>query len=89
MTAKKSNKEKKPLPNLELTEAALIASFSLLKVEILEEENQKLRQLLKELVSWYPSADTYRRLGFDPEAPMKAYEEAKAALGTTSSKENA
>ncbi|AMD43443.1 hypothetical protein ZC03_066 [Pseudomonas phage ZC03] len=87
MTAKKSNKEKKPLPGFELTEVALIASF--LKIEALEEENEKLRQLLKELVSWIPSADTYRRLGFDPEAPMRAYKEAKAVLGITNSKENA
>lgn len=88
MTAKKSNKEKKPLPNFELTEAALIASF--LKIESLQEENQKLRELLKGLISWIPSADTYKRLGFDPEAPMRVYEEARAALNTSksSSKEN-
>lgn len=48
--------------------------------EALQAENERLRQLLKELIGWIPSADTYRRLGFDPEAPMRAYEEAKAAL---------
>ena len=73
--------------SFEVIELGLAAMM--LKVEVLEEENKELRQHLKELITWIPSADTYRRLGFDPEAPMRAYEEAKAALNTTSSKENA
>jgi hypothetical protein len=43
-------------------------------------ERDALRRALKELISWFPSGDTYRRLGFDPEAPMRAYKEAKALL---------
>lgn len=39
-----------------------------------------LREALKELITWVPSADTYRRLGFDPDAPMRALEAARAAL---------
>ena len=41
-------------------------------------EIERLREALKELVNWTPSADTYRRLGFDPSAPMEALKEAKA-----------
>jgi len=41
---------------------------------------QALREALKELITWVPSADTYRRLGFDPEAAMRALGEARAAL---------
>lgn len=44
------------------------------------DERDALREALKVLVNWTPSADTYRRLGFDPEAPMRAHEAAKAAL---------
>nr|PZM98893.1 MAG: hypothetical protein DIU74_13100 [Pseudomonadota bacterium] len=40
----------------------------------------KLAKALAELITWIPSADTYRRLGFDPEAPMRALGEARAAL---------
>lgn len=36
-----------------------------------------LREALKKLITWIPSADTYRRLGFDPEAPMRALKDAK------------
>lgn len=40
-------------------------------------EVEALRKALKKLISWMPSADTYRRLGFDPEAPMRALKDAK------------
>lgn len=40
----------------------------------------ELEEALKALISWIPSADVYRRLGFDPEAPMRALSEARAAL---------
>lgn len=45
-------------------------------VELLEERDA-LRKALKKLITWMPSADTYRRLGFDPEAPMRALKDAK------------
>lgn len=48
---------------------------------VLRAEVDVLREALKELITWFPSAGTYRRLGFDPEAPMRAYEKARAALG--------
>lgn len=41
---------------------------------------EELERALAELISWIPSADVYRRLGFDPEAPMRALEEARALL---------
>lgn len=44
------------------------------------EERDALREVLQVLVNWTPSADTYRRLGFDPETPMRAHEAAKALL---------
>ena len=49
-------------------------------IRALLEERDALREALKVLVNWTPSADTYRRLGFDPETPMRAHEAAKAAL---------
>jgi len=52
-------------------------------------ERDALREALKVLVCWTPSADTYRRLGFDPEAPMRAHEAAKAALRYHDQKGNA
>lgn len=54
------------------------------EIAALREERDALREALAGLITWIPSADTYRRLGFDPEAPMRALEEARAAL----SKEN-
>lgn len=39
-----------------------------------------LREALEELVYWFPSGATYRRLGFDPNGPMRALEAAKAVL---------
>lgn len=47
----------------------------------LQAEINALREALAELVSWIPSADVYRRMGFDPEAPMQAFERARTALG--------
>ncbi len=48
--------------------------------DALEAENERLRKALAAMVSWFPSADTYRRLGFDPETPMQVLKEAKAVL---------
>ena len=48
-------------------------------VELLEERDA-LREALKVLVNWIPSADTYRRMGFNPETPMRALKEAKSVL---------
>lgn len=48
-------------------------------VDLLEERDA-LRKALKDLIAWVPSADTYCRLGFDPEAPMRVLEEARSAL---------
>ena len=45
-----------------------------------EARAERLVEALEELITWIPSADTYRRLGFDPEAPMRALGEARAAL---------
>lgn len=45
-------------------------------VDLLEERDA-LRKALVRLITWMPSADTYRRLGFDPEAPMRALKDAK------------
>src|SRR5690606_15559886 len=46
-----------------------------------EARAERLAEALAGLITWIPSADTYRRLGFDPEAPMRALEKARAALG--------
>lgn len=43
-------------------------------------EIERLRDALAVLVTWIPSADTYRRLGFDPATPMQVLEEARALL---------
>lgn len=53
--------------------------------EALRAEVDKLRDVLKEMITWIPSADTYRRLGFDPAAPMRALERARAALAKENS----
>lgn len=60
--------------------AKLIAACDPDTIRALLEERDALREALKVLVNWTPSADTYRRLGFDPETPMRAHEAAKAAL---------
>ncbi len=67
------------LPNARAN-AALIAACDPDMLRKLLEERDALREALKVLVNWIPSADTYRRLGFDPETPMRAHEAAKAAL---------
>ena len=43
-------------------------------------EIERLREALAAMVSWFPSADTYLRLGFDPKTPMQVLKEAKALL---------
>jgi len=43
-------------------------------------EIERLREALAGLITWIPSADTYRRLGFDPATPMQVLREARAAL---------
>lgn len=60
--------------------AALIAACDPDTILALLAERDALREALKVLVNWTPSADTYRRLGFDPETPMRAHEAAKALL---------
>ena len=60
--------------------AALIASCDPDTIRALLEERDALREALSVLVNWTPSADTYRRMGFDPETPMRAHEAAKAVL---------
>lgn len=62
------------------TRAAYIAACDPDTIAALLEERDALREALKMLVNWTPSADTYRRLGFNPEVPMRAHETAKAAL---------
>lgn len=53
------------------------------EIEALRAERDALREALAELITWVPSADTYLRLGFAPDPPMRALEEARAALGRT------
>ena len=50
------------------------------KIKELIEERDALREVLQVLVNWTPSESTYRRLGFNPEAPMRAHDAAKALL---------
>lgn len=50
------------------------------QIELLRAEVHALREALAALVSWFPSADTYLRLGFDPLAPMEALEKANVIL---------
>ena len=47
-----------------------------------EDHAEALAKALAELITWIPSADTYRRLGFDPEAPMRALKRAKLSIGS-------
>ena len=61
-------------------DAHLIAACDPDTIRELLEERDALREALKVLVCWIPSADTYRRWGFNPETPMRAYEAARAAL---------
>ena len=53
---------------------------AVVKIKELLEERDALREVLQMLVNWTPSADVYRRLGFNPEVPMRAHDEAKALL---------
>lgn len=46
----------------------------------LRAEVERLAKAIAGLITWIPSAGTYRRLGFNPEAPMRALKEAKAVL---------
>ena len=48
--------------------------------ERLHAEVDALREVLAAMLSWFPSADTYRRLGFDPKTPTQVLKEAKAVL---------
>lgn len=59
---------------------AYIAACHPEAIRALLAERDALREALKDLIAWFPSAGTYRRLGFDPEAPMRAFEKARAAL---------
>ena len=47
-----------------------------------EDHAEALAKALAELITWIPSDDTYRRLGFDPEAPMRALKRAKLSIGS-------
>lgn len=60
--------------------AALIAACDPDTIRALLEERDALREALKELITWVPSADVYHRMGFNPEVPMRAYEATKAIL---------
>lgn len=60
---------------LELAAQAIVLERGALRAEV-----KRLAEALAGLITWIPSADTYRRLGFDPEAPMRALKEAKAVL---------
>ena len=60
-------------------------SFAEAQVELhdeAEDHAEDLAKALAELITWIPSADTYRRLGFDPEAPMRALKRAKLSIGS-------
>ena len=58
----------------------LIAACDPDTIRELLEERDALREVLQMLVNWTPSADVYRRLGFNPEVPMRAHDAAKALL---------
>ena len=68
-------------PDLCHEAAALTAVRALLdENERLRAEVGALRKALAAMVSWFPSANTYSRLGLDPSPPMEALKEAKAVL---------
>lgn len=48
-----------------------------------EEYAERLAEALAGLITWILPADTYLRLGIDPDAPMRALKRAHAALGRT------
>jgi hypothetical protein len=64
------------MPNAQAN-AYFIAACDPDTIQALLDEREALRNALKKLITWMPSADTYRRLGFDPEAPMRALKDAK------------
>ena len=49
-------------------------------IRALLDERDALREVLQVLVNWTPAEDVYRRMGFNPETPMRAYAAAKALL---------
>lgn len=61
------------------SEQAARAAYA--EIEKLRREVEELAESLAELITWIPSADTYRRLGFNPEAAMWALEKAERTLG--------
>lgn len=67
------------LPNAKAN-GSFIAACDPDTAQALLEERDALRDALKELITWIPSADIYLRLGFDPKAPMRALRGAKEAL---------
>jgi len=69
----------------ELDEWKDVAEAHAVAADEAEDHADELAKALAELITWIPSADTYRRLGFDPEAPMRALKRAKLSLGGVSS----
>lgn len=63
-----------------MANAAHIAACDPDTIRALLEERDALREVLQVLTNWTPSADTYRRLGFNPEVPMRAHDAAKVLL---------
>ena len=49
-------------------------------VRAIQARAERLAESLAGLITWIPSVDTYRRLGFDPATPMQVLEEARALL---------
>ena len=49
-------------------------------VRAIQARAERLAEALAGLITWIPSADTYRRLGFDPATPMQVLREARALL---------
>jgi hypothetical protein len=61
-------------------DAAFIAACDPDTIRALLDERDALREALAALIAWVPSAATYQRLGFDPEALVRALGKAPAAL---------
>ncbi|HEY8355725.1 MAG TPA: hypothetical protein VIK69_12015 [Methylophilaceae bacterium] len=66
----------------ELEEWKDVAEAHAIAADEAEEHAEDLAKSLAGLITWFPSADTYRRLGFDPEAPMRALQRAKLSIGS-------
>jgi len=49
-------------------------------VRAIQARAERLAEALAGLITWIPSADTYRRFGFDPATPMQALMKAKTVL---------